>query len=123
MNMQNPVPTSAFNAYRNWEWFPVAENAQSPREVFRLQRAASSGMVASALAFEAAMFRLRSRYLMLFVTLNYRDELHYQVSLETLQQDRDHLFNNTRSNHMLRGIFGYMWRVEYGEAGGGWRKG
>lgn len=75
--------------------------------------------LASALELEAAMFNHRSRYLILYLTLSYRPEYKNYLSLEDIQRDRDHLLNNRRSNTLLQGIKGYVWKIEEGGAGGG----
>lgn len=72
-----------------------------------------------AMALEEAMFNWRSRYLILVLTLGYKREWKPFVTLEQLQRDRGTLFANARSNALLRGIHGYGWKVEEGEALGG----
>lgn len=71
------------------------------------------------LQLESAMFNWRSRHLILVLTLNYRPEFQHLVSLETIQSHRDQLLNNKRSNPLLSGIKGYVWKIEQGQHGGG----
>lgn len=71
------------------------------------------------LAFEEAMFRRSSRYLVLFLTLNYQKPYRQDVSLATIQRHRDRLIRNMESNPLLKGIRGCIWRLEEGGRGGG----
>ncbi len=73
---------------------------------------------ASVLAHESEMFDQCSRYLVLILTLGYREELRQSTSIEQIQADRSHLFNNFRSNGLLAEISGYVWKLEVGEQSG-----
>lgn len=68
---------------------------------------------------EKAMFNWRSRHLLLVLTLTYKPEIKPYVTLEMLQEHRNTLFNNRRSNQLLAGINGYVWKIEEGGRGGG----
>lgn len=72
-----------------------------------------------ALQLENAMYDERSRYLILVLTLGYHSECQNIVTLDTIQQHRNQLFNNCRSNTLLKGINGYVWKIEEGHHGGG----
>ena len=71
------------------------------------------------LEFEEAMFRRSSRYLVLFLTLNYQKPYRQDVSLATIQRHRDRFIRNMESNLLLKGIRGCIWRLEEGGRGGG----
>lgn len=71
------------------------------------------------LQLEQAMFESRSRYLILVLTLNYQEHYRHLISLETIQQHRDMLLNNRRSNQLLSKIEGYAWKIEEGQNSGG----
>lgn len=68
-----------------------------------------------ALAFEQAMFDWRSRHLILVMTLGYEEEWRPYITYEAMCQHRNRFFANRRSNRLLRGINGYVWKVEEGE--------
>ena len=71
------------------------------------------------LALVDAMFEGHSRYLVLVLNLNYKSEYRDTVTLDDLRLDREHLFDNLRSNPILSGIEGYAWKIEEGRRGGG----
>jgi len=71
------------------------------------------------LQLEEEMFNWRSRHLILVLTLGYKPECQSYVTLGTIQADRDTLLNNRRSNRLLAGINGYVWKIEEGGRGGG----
>lgn len=72
-----------------------------------------------AIEFEQAMFERRSRYLILVLTLNYKEPYRNQITLETIRYHRDRLLNNRRCNLLLSDIEGYVWKIEEGENSGG----
>jgi hypothetical protein len=65
------------------------------------------------------MFEKRSRYLILVLTLSYKPEVQHMITLDIIRQHRDHLLNNRRCNELLRGINGYVWKIEEGQSSGG----
>lgn len=69
--------------------------------------------------FEQTMFDHRSRYLVIVLTLNYQKAYRNWISLEVIQQHRDQFLKNQRSNQLLAGIEGYVWKIEEGENSGG----
>lgn len=71
------------------------------------------------LEFEEEMFEERSRYQMLFLTLNYQRECREDITLKTIQAHRDRFIDHMESNPLLKGIDGYIWRLEEGGSGGG----
>ncbi len=73
------------------------------------------------LDFENEMFEGRSRYLILFVTLAYKDVYRDDISIYTIRAHRDRLFKNMGyDNHpVLSRIIGCMWRLEEGQVSGG----
>jgi hypothetical protein len=72
------------------------------------------------LEFEEEMFSLSSRYLMLFLTLNYKKRYREDITLGTIQQNRDRLFDYMESDeHPLLGeIHGLIWKLEEGPISG-----
>lgn len=72
------------------------------------------------LEFEAEMFNRSSRYLVLFLTLNYQKRYRNDVSFRTIQRHRDKLirhFDDGRDS-CLQGVRGCIWRLEEGERAG-----
>lgn len=69
---------------------------------------------ARALMWEHALFKWRSRHLMLLLTLSYKAQYRPEVTLEQLQADLFRLLNNRRHNDLLNGIEAYAWKIEEG---------
>lgn len=72
-----------------------------------------------ALLLENKMFEWRSRHLIIILTLSYKPEFKHLVTLDVIRQHRDRLLNNCRSNQLLGGIDGYVWKIEEGNNTGG----
>lgn len=74
----------------------------------------------SALAFMDEMFDRRSRYLMLFLTLNYRKEYRQDIHLPAIQSHRDAFFRQIENagRCVLSEIEGCLWRLEEGDTAG-----
>lgn len=71
------------------------------------------------IALDERMFNVRSRYLILVLTLGYKPEYHPFINLDHLRNDRDHLLKNIPTNNLLQGINAYIWKIEEGEEGNG----
>lgn len=73
------------------------------------------------LEFEARMFAKRSRYLMLFLTLNYKSKYREDITLKTIQRHRDKFLEYMRADeHSLLGeVSGLIWKLEEGKLSGG----
>lgn len=73
------------------------------------------------LEFEERMFARRSRYLVLFLTLNYKPEYREDVTLGAIQRHRDRFLDYMgNDNHPLLGqIDGLIWKLEEGQRSGG----
>jgi hypothetical protein len=71
--------------------------------------------------FEQRMFARRSRYLVLFLTLNYKPQYRDDITLGTIQRHRDRFFDYMESDdHPLLGeICGLIWKLEEGQYSGG----
>lgn len=67
---------------------------------------------------EQAMFNWRSRHLLINLTLSYKEEYRPLITFDTIRQHRDQLLNNRRTNVLLSGIDGYVWKIEYGPVAG-----
>lgn len=73
---------------------------------------------AKAMAWEAAMFEWRSRHAFLVLCFGYDELVRASVTPERMQADLSHFLNNRRSNRLLRGIGGYVAKIEEGDQGG-----
>ncbi|ATE62426.1 hypothetical protein CCZ27_02520 [Thauera sinica] len=71
------------------------------------------------MGLEQAMFDWRSRHVILVLTLTYKPEWQHEITLDIIRQHRDQLLNNRRGNALLRGINGYVWKIEEGHDAGG----
>lgn len=60
-----------------------------------------------------ALFDRYSRLLVLRVDLGYRKEFS-KTTLAEAKQDREHLFQNTRSNKLFGDMVGHIWKLEHG---------
>lgn len=82
----------------------------SKRRIIRLEE--------QGLLLERRMFEVRSRYLMLYITLNYMPEYRDDISIDDFLEHRDKFLNNFESNKLLKGIKAYIWKIEEGEKSG-----
>jgi hypothetical protein len=73
---------------------------------------------AKALALEASLYEVKSRYLVLMLHFGYRPEYRHLVTLGEIQRHRDRFLNNRRMNRLLKGIQAYIWKLEEGEKTG-----
>jgi len=60
-----------------------------------------------------ALFERYSRLLVLRVDLSYSKE-HSQTTQNQAKRDREHLFQNARSNNLFKDMVGYIWKLEHG---------
>lgn len=67
---------------------------------------------------EKRMYEKRSRYLILFLTLNYKPEHRGRMTLDDLRGHRDRLLKNVQCNSLLGGIEAYIWKIEEGGVAG-----
>lgn len=67
------------------------------------------------------MFARRSRYLILFLTLNYKPEYREDVTLGTIQRHRDRFiaYMGADDHPLLGEIDGLIWKLEEGQSSGG----
>lgn len=72
-----------------------------------------------ALRLDEAMYAARSRYLILVLTLSYKDKYRDSITLNDIRRDRERFFGNFRHNQLLHGIDAYVWKIEEGENSGG----
>jgi hypothetical protein len=79
----------------------------------KLNRLAEQGI-----ALEMSMYEKRSRYLILFLTLNYKVEYRDDVTIDDLCKHRDRLIRNIECNSLLSGIKAYIWKLEEGQDAG-----
>lgn len=73
------------------------------------------------LEFEERMFARKSRYLLLFLTLNYKQEHREDVTLCTIRRHRDRFlaYMEVDSHPLLGQIDGLIWKLEEGQHSGG----
>jgi hypothetical protein len=64
------------------------------------------------------MYRVRSRWLILVLTLNYKKECRRWITLDEIQKHRDKFFAARRYNNLMEGIENYVWAIEQGEKTG-----
>lgn len=64
-----------------------------------------------------ALFDHYSRLLVVRVDLSYQKQ-HSKTTQAEAQQDREHLFRNTRSNKLFENMVGYIWKLEHGSEKG-----
>lgn len=73
---------------------------------------------AKGLALEANMYDWKSRHLILMLHFGYKPEHRSAITLKEIQTHRDRFLNNRRMNRLLRGINGFIWKIEQGEKTG-----
>ncbi len=98
------------------------ENSDSEKEL-RDHKAVQTRVrrnIRRGLEFEGKMFDDRSRYLVLFLTLNYKIRHRDDVALETIQRHRDIFLRHIGEypNLLLQGIKGCIWKLEEGNQSG-----
>ncbi|WP_131753368.1 hypothetical protein [Burkholderia vietnamiensis] len=73
------------------------------------------------LNLQEKMFSRRSRYLVLFLTLNYKEEHREDVTLSAIQCHRDKLlkYMEADDHSLLGGVQGCIWKLEEGRNSGG----
>lgn len=71
-------------------------------------------------AFEQELFREPRRYLVLFLTLNYRSEYHEDITLRTIQRHRDTFLKRIEEarDGVLSEIQACIWKLEEGSSAG-----
>ncbi len=74
--------------------------------------------IETGLEFEREMFKWRSRHLILSLTLGIKPEYRDSVTLDDMRRFRDRFLKDRRMNALLRGINGYIWKIEFGELSG-----
>lgn len=77
-----------------------------------------SRLEARALGLEDRLFQVSSRYLVLFITFNYKPECWDVMCFDDIKLHRDRLLNRQRTNSLLKGIKGYVWKIEKGAISG-----
>jgi hypothetical protein len=68
-----------------------------------------------ALAAEEALFTLKSRWLVLSLTLGFKKEFRDGITLQMLQRYRNRLFASRRYNTLMSGIEWFAWKIEQGQ--------
>jgi len=67
---------------------------------------------------ERRAYERRSRYLIIFLTLNYKPEYREDITIDDLRRHRNRLFKNIECNELLGGINAYIWKIEEGPTSG-----
>ena len=88
------------------------------RKQIRNREANARRNIETGLAFEEKMFQWRSRHLILSLTLGIKPEHRDGVTLDNMRRFRDRFLKDRRMNALLRGINGYIWKIEFGEISG-----
>lgn len=70
------------------------------------------------LAKEEAVFEAKGRWLVLSLTLRFKEEFCRRVTLKMIQQHRKRFFAARRYNEMMSGIKWYVWTIEQSEDAG-----
>ncbi|RDU98292.1 inovirus-type Gp2 protein [Trinickia dinghuensis] len=70
------------------------------------------------LAMNDEMYEARSRWTILVLTLNYKQQYWRSITLEELQEHRARFFAARRFNKLLGGMENYIWTIEQGEKTG-----
>ncbi|CAG4886660.1 hypothetical protein [Paraburkholderia saeva] len=78
----------------------------------------SNRLLDRGIALERHVYEKRSRYLVLFLTLNYKSEYRDDVTIDDLRRHRDRLLRNIECNTLLKGIEYYIWKIEEGPISG-----
>ncbi|MFC7433152.1 hypothetical protein ACFQNJ_01355 [Hydrogenophaga bisanensis] len=73
---------------------------------------------ARAINWEKMLFEWKSRHLILSLTLSYKEVFRSEITLDNVQHHLKRLLNNRKSNTLLKGIEGYVWKIEEGEKTG-----
>ncbi|VWC75902.1 hypothetical protein BLA9940_04450 [Burkholderia aenigmatica] len=93
-------------------------NSRAFKERERLRELNAKKNSKRVLALEEAMFsqgRGRSRWLVLSLTLRYKDNYKGSITPEVIQQHRASFFAARRHNVLMSGIKNYVWTIEQGE--------
>lgn len=98
----------------------IRETCQSRgfKEKLRFLKNNAKRNQAKGLAFEAKMYGWKSRHLVLVLHFSYKREYRKDMTFEDMRRDRRRFFNNRRTSRLLRGIEGYIWKIERGEDSG-----
>lgn len=73
---------------------------------------------AKGMMWEHNLFEWRSRQVFVLLHLGYKEAYRPQITPEMIQGHRDALLENRRMNKLLRGINGYIWKLEDGDQTG-----
>lgn len=73
---------------------------------------------AKGVMWEHNLFDWHSRQVFVLLHLGYKEAYRPQITPEMIQGHRDALLENRRMNKLLRGINGYIWKLEDGEQTG-----
>lgn len=75
-------------------------------------------MLDRGIALERCVYERRSRYLVLFLALNYKPVYRCDIKIDDLRRHRDRLLRNIECNTLLKGIEFYIWKIEEGPKSG-----
>lgn len=78
----------------------------------------SNRLLDRGIRLERHVYEKRSRYLILFLTLNYKPEYRDDVTIDDLRSHRGRLLRNIECNSLLKGIEAYIWKIEEGPKSG-----
>lgn len=86
------------------------------QERLRLENAENNKR--NVVSMQEAMFEVKSRWLILSLTLGVKPEFRDRLTIEMIQRYRDRFFAARRFNKLMSGIKGFVWAIEQGEKSG-----
>ena len=124
-SLGKPLEVDASSKWRFADLFneliaAIRDRCSSTRFKVRLRRHERNALrrVGRALQWEREMFDWRSRHLFLLLCLNYKPSVRHRIKPEEIQRHRQRLLESKRSNALLTGINGYIWKIEDGKCSG-----
>lgn len=88
------------------------------KERERIRRSNAMHNEENVVAMNEEMYRVRSRWVILMLTLNYEKRYQQWITLEEIQHHRDKFFRARKFNRLMSGIKNYVWTIEQGEKTG-----
>ncbi|HKR38403.1 MAG TPA: hypothetical protein VJU59_01790 [Paraburkholderia sp.] len=93
-------------------------NTREFKERERARRNNAKRNEENVLAMNEEMYKVRSRWVILMLTLNYEKPYRRWITLEDIQRHRAKFFRARIFNRLMAGIKNYVWTIEQGETTG-----